>query len=73
MATNKTVVMAVRVPTELMATLRAFALANRRPLGMQVNIILEEGLKALGVPYGWPDPQDPKSDVADLPPRKRRR
>lgn len=66
MATDKTIVMAVRVPRSLMRTMRAVALANRRPFGMQVNVLLEEGLKALGVPLPDEFAADPDKDDDSL-------
>lgn len=52
MPAEKSIVMGMRLPPSLLETLRALALTNRRPIGMQTLIVLEEGFKAMGVPYG---------------------
>ena len=41
--------LAVHVPQGMMTALRLLAHTNRRPLAWQVVIVLEEGLKQLGV------------------------
>lgn len=41
--------LALRVPQALMQTLRDLAKTNRRPFSWQVIIVIEEGLKQLGV------------------------
>ena len=50
MAADKNYVMSVRVPKPLAEALRQVAFDNRRSVGTQINIVLEEGLKALKIP-----------------------
>ena len=51
MATDKTLVMALRVPKPLLKVLHDLAHTERRPFGMQMLIVIEEGLKAMGRPF----------------------
>lgn len=72
---QSTVILSARVPPGLRETLRALALANRRSFGTQVNIVLEEGLKALG--EALPKGTRPRYTMAELlaqsdPPDKKR-
>jgi hypothetical protein len=46
-----------RFEARLMEAMRALAKANRRPLTNQIEVALEEHLKALGL---WPPPEPPK-------------
>jgi hypothetical protein len=48
--TAATVVLNVRVPKPMAEDLRRMAEANRRTLGMTINIVLEEGTKRLQLP-----------------------